>query len=60
MNVGVSTDSGSGITPQESAEIGIRVVPMPFRIDDQEYYENINLTREEFFEKLKNDHDIAT
>ena len=33
---------------------------MPFRIDDQEYYENINLTREEFFEKLKNDHDIAT
>ena len=60
MNVGVSTDSGSGITPQESAELGIRVVPMPFRIDDQEYYENINLTREEFFEKLKNDHDIAT
>ena len=49
MNVGVSTDSGSGITPQESAELGIRVVPMPFRIDDQEYYENINLTREEFF-----------
>lgn len=60
MNVGVSTDSGSGITPQESAELGIHVVPMPFRIDDQEYYENINLTRGEFFEKLKNDHDIAT
>ena len=60
MKVGVSTDSGSGISPQESAELGIAVVPMPFRIEEREYYENINLIREEFCEKLKNDHDIAT
>lgn len=60
MKIGVSADSGSGITPEESEELGISVVPMPFRIDDREYYENVNLTREEFFEKLKNDHDIAT
>lgn len=33
---------------------------MPFRIDGKEYFEDINITREEFFEKLKNDCDIAT
>lgn len=60
MRIGVATDSGSGITQAEGKELGIRVVPMPFRIDGKEYFEDINITREEFFEKLKNDCDIAT
>ncbi len=60
MRIGVSTDSGSGISQEESRALGIRVVPMPFRIDGEEYFEGINLSREEFFEKLKTDCDIAT
>ncbi len=60
MRIGVSTDSGSGITQEESRRLGVRVVPMPFRIDDQEFFEDINITREVFFEKLQNDCEIST
>ena len=60
MKIGVSTDSGSGITQEESRRLGVRVVPMPFRIDDQEFFEDINITREVFFEKLQNDCEIST
>lgn len=60
MKIGVSTDSGSGITQEDGNKLGVRVVPMPFRIDDKEYFEDINITREEFFDKLQNDCDIAT
>ncbi len=60
MKIAVSTDSGSGISQEESKKLGVRVVPMPFRIDGQEFFEDINITGEEFYEKLKNDCDIAT
>ncbi|SFG39247.1 DegV family protein [Oribacterium sp. WCC10] len=60
MRIGVSTDSGSGITQEEGKALGIRVVPMPFRIDGQEYFEGVNITKEEFYEKLQNDCDVAT
>ncbi len=60
MRIAVSTDSGSGISQKESRELGISVVPMPFRIDGKEYFEDINLSREDFFEMLKKDCEIAT
>lgn len=60
MKIGVSTDSGSGITQAAGKELGIRVVPMPFRIDGEEYFEDINITREEFFDKLQHDAEVST
>ena len=50
--VAIITDSNSGITQSEAKELGIVVVPMPFTIDDVDYYEDINLTQDEFFEKM--------
>ena len=50
--VAVITDSNSGITQKEAKELGIQVMPMPFTIDDVDYYEDINLTQNEFYEKL--------
>ena len=52
--VGVATDSHSGIRLDEAKKYGIFVLPMPFYLDDVCYYEGINLTREMFFEKVKN------
>lgn len=60
MKVAIMTDSNSGITQKEAKELGIFVLPMPFTIDGQEYEEDINLTQEEFYEKLMNDADIFT
>ena len=56
----VVTDSNSGITPDEAKQLGVEVIPMPFYIDEQMYYENIDLTQEQFYEKLTAGGDIKT
>ena len=48
--IAVVTDSNSGITQEEAQKMGIYVLPMPFTIDGNEYFEGINLTQEEFYE----------
>ena len=58
--VAVVTDSNAGIRQKEAKELGIFVLPMPFTIDDQTYYEDINLTHEEFLEKQLNGAEIFT
>ena len=58
--VAVVTDSNAGIRQKEAKELGIFVLPMPFTIDDQTYYEDINLTHEEFFEKQLKGAEIFT
>ena len=58
--VAVVTDSNAGIRQKEAKELGIFVLPMPFTIDDQTYFEDINLTHEEFFEKQLNGAEIFT
>lgn len=58
--VAILTDSNSGITQAQSKELGVKVIPMPFFIDGEQYFEDINLTQEEFYEKLKQDADIST
>lgn len=59
-NVCIITDSNSGISQEEALTLGIKVIPMPFFIDGVQYYEGINLTQEQFYDKLKNDADIST
>ena len=59
-SIGIITDSHSGITQEEAKQLGIWVLPMPFYIDGEYYLEGINLTREEFFEKLEGGSVIAT
>lgn len=59
-SVVVVTDSNSGITQSAAKEMGIHVLPMPFMIDEETYYEDLNLTQEAFYERLKSGSDIAT
>ena len=58
--VAIITDSNSGITQNEAKELGIRVVPMPFMIDGEEYLEDITLTQEQFYEKLQGEANVCT
>lgn len=59
--VAIMTDSNSGITQEEAKQIGIEVVPMPFMISGEEYFEDINLTQEQFYNKLiKEDANVCT
>ena len=58
--VAILTDSNSGITQLEGLQLGIKVIPMPFTIDGEEYLEDINLTQEQFYEKLVAGANVST
>ncbi|MBU5472346.1 DegV family protein [Roseburia sp. MSJ-14] len=58
--IAVATDSNSGITQEQAKEYGVYVIPMPFFIDGETYYEGINLTQEQFYEKLEGNAEIST
>lgn len=59
-NIAIVTDSNSGITQTAARELGIFVLPMPFMINEQTFYEDIDLTQEQFYEKLASGADICT
>ena len=58
--VAIVTDSNSGITQKEAKELGIQVLPMPFYINGELFFEDITLTQEEFYQRLAEDADIST
>lgn len=60
MKVAIMTDSNCGLTQEEAKNLGIFLTPMPFLIDGEEYFEGINLSQEEFHEKLKNNANVST
>lgn len=60
QKIAIVTDSNSGITQAEGKELGIYVLPMPFTINEKEYFEDINLTQEEFYQMLTDGADIFT
>ena len=60
MKIAIVTDSNSGITQKQAQELGVFVLAMPFQIDGETYYEDITLTQEEFYKKLREGGNIST
>ena len=58
--VAVMTDSNSGISQEDAAKLGITVIPMPFTIDNVDYYEGVNLSQDEFYKLLDAGGDVLT
>lgn len=58
--IAIVTDSNSGITQAQAKELGIYVLPMPFMISNETYYEDITLTQEEFYVRLADGADVIT
>lgn len=58
--IAIVTDSNSGITQAQAPELGIHVLPMPFMIDGKTYFEDIDLTQEQFYEMLSTGAEIST
>lgn len=60
--VAIVTDSNSGITQAMAKEMNISVIPMPFIFGEEEetYFEDINLTQDEFYKKLETGVDVKT
>lgn len=58
--IAIVTDSNSGITQAQAKELGISVIPMPFMINGETFYEEITLSRDEFYKRLADNADIST
>lgn len=58
--IAIATDSNSGITQAQAKKLGIFVLPMPFMINEETFYEDITLDQEGFYEKLESEADVVT
>lgn len=58
--IAVVTDSNSGITQSQAKEYGLYVLPMPFMINEEPFYEDITLTQEQFYQRLSEKADVVT
>lgn len=58
--VAIVTDSNSGIAQAKGASLGIHVMPMPFYINEKMLFEEIDLSQEQFYERLKEGAEIKT
>lgn len=58
--IAIVTDSNSGITQAQGKEYGIHILPMPFMINEETFYEDITLSQAEFYEQLENGVNVVT
>ena len=58
--IAILTDTNSGITEKMQTELGVFVVPMPVIIDGKEYFEDISITQEEFYQRLRHGARVST
>lgn len=58
--VAILTDSNSGITQEEAKKLGIYVFPTPVYINDEVFYEGVDLTTEQFFARQAEGAEIKT
>ena len=59
-NIGIITDTNSGMTPAEARECGVILMPMPFTVNGRNYVENVNMSYSDFFELLADGAHVAT
>lgn len=51
--VKIITDSASDFEPNELKELMIDCIPLSVNFGDEEYKDNVTISKDEFFEKLK-------
>lgn len=52
MNIKILVDSASDISQKEAESLGIYMIPLTISFGSEEYYDGINITPKEFYEKL--------
>ena len=60
MRTAIVTDTNCGITAALAEELGVHLIPMPFFIGDQTYYEGKDITFDFFFQQMRAGVDVST
>ncbi len=58
--IAIVTDSNSGIMPDEIKNSDIFILPMPLIVDGEEFFEERNITQQEFYDRLDSDPSVNT
>ena len=58
--IAIITDSNSGIFPDEYSAQGVFVLPVPFVVNGEEFFENITLTQDNFYQLLSDNVLVST
>ena len=60
MRTAIVTDTNCGITPAQAEELGVHLIPMPFFIGGETYYEGKEITFDLFFENMRAGVEVST
>lgn len=60
MRTAVVTDSTANLDQETINKYGIEVVPVPYIIDGTEYHDGVDITRDDFYKKLKSANHFPT
>lgn len=60
MKTAIVTDTNSGISAAQAEEMGIHLIPMPFCIGGETYYEGKDISHALFFQKMGAGVDVST
>lgn len=58
--VAIITDSNSGITQEQGKKYGVQVMPMPFFVNEETFFEGISMSQSEFYKYLEDGADVMT
>lgn len=58
--IAIVTDTNSSMTQEEADKLGVYLLPMPFIVNEKEYFEGVDCTYEHFFEMLASGDDVST
>ncbi|MBR4469912.1 MAG: DegV family protein [Erysipelotrichaceae bacterium] len=58
MSVRIITDSGSDISQKRAEELGITVIPLRFRFDEEEYLDGVTMSSKEFYERMDKEKEL--
>lgn len=60
MAVQLIIDSASDLTLEEAKALGVKLIPIPINFGEQEYLSGVNITQEEFYNKLASCKELPT
>lgn len=59
-NIAIVTDTNSGMTLEQAKNLGVTIIPMPFYINGELYFEGVNLDADGFYKHLEDNSEVNT
>ena len=58
MSVKIISDSASDISQEYAEKLGVRIIPLSFSFGEQEYFDGVDISNDEFYQKMKEEDEL--